>query len=181
MKMTNAEFAILTLIAEKSRHGYEIEQVIEERGMREWTEIGFSSIYYLLKKLEEKGLIEGRMERQAGRGPARKVYQVTESGIEARRAGVLKALSMPQRAYPLLQLGLASLPGVSRSEAWAALRRYRDSLTDRLEHVTSRRDEIQPLPYFVEAMFSHSITMIEAERGWIDIFMNQLEERGDED
>jgi DNA-binding PadR family transcriptional regulator len=181
MKMTNAELAILTLIAEKSRHGYEIEQVIEERGMREWTEIGFSSIYYLLKKLEEKGLIEGRMERQAGRGPARKVYQITESGVEARRTGVLEALSIPQRAYPLLQLGLASLPGVSRSEALAALRGYKDNLTDRLEHVRSRRNEISPMPYFVEAMFSHSIAMIEAERRWIEKFVDQLEDRSDED
>jgi DNA-binding PadR family transcriptional regulator len=48
----------LTLVAERPRHGYEIERVIEERGMREWTEIGFSSIYYLLKKLEREGLIE---------------------------------------------------------------------------------------------------------------------------
>lgn len=181
MKLTNAELAILTLIAEKPRHGYEIEQVIEQRGMREWTEIGFSSIYYLLKKLEEKGLIEGGMERQAGRGPARKVYQITESGIEARRAGVLDALSIPQRAYPLLQLGLASLPGVSRSEALTALRGYKDSLTSRLEYVQSRWDDRRPLPYFVEAMFSHSMAMIEAERSWIEKFMNQLEETGDED
>lgn len=179
--MTNAELAILTLIAEKSSHGYEIEKVIEERGMREWTEIGFSSIYYLLKKLEEKGLIEGRVERQAGRGPARKVYQITESGIEARRAGVLEALSNPQRAYPILQLGLASLPGVSRTEALAALRGYKDSLTDRLEYVRSRRDDRRPLPYFVEAMFGHSIAMIEAERRWIEKFINQMEEIGDED
>ena len=179
--MTNAELAILTLIAEKSRHGYEIEQVIEERGMREWTEIGFSSIYYLLKKLEEKGLIEGRMERQVGRGPARKVYQITESGIEARRAGVLEALSIPQRAYPLLQLGLSSLPGVSRSEALAALRGYKNRLMDRLEYVRSRRDDGSPLSYFVEAMFSHSIAMIEAERRWIEKFINQLEEMNDED
>jgi DNA-binding PadR family transcriptional regulator len=179
--MTNAELAILTLIAEKSRHGYEIEQIIEERGMREWTEIGFSSIYYLLKKLEEKGLIEGRMERQAGRGPARKVYQITETGIEARRAGVLEALSNPQRAYPLLQLGLASLPGVSRSEALAALCGYKESLMDRLEYVRSRRDDSHPLPYFVKAMFGHSMAMIEAERRWIEQFMNQLEEKNDED
>ena len=45
--MTNAEFAILSLIFELPRHGYEIEKTIEKRGMREWTEIGFSSIYYL--------------------------------------------------------------------------------------------------------------------------------------
>ena len=49
--MTNAELAILSLIAQQPCHGYEIEQIIEERGMREWTEVGFSSIYYLLKKM----------------------------------------------------------------------------------------------------------------------------------
>ena len=54
--MTNAELAILSLVAEEPRHGYDIEQVIEARGMRDWTEIGFSSIYYLLKKLEKSGL-----------------------------------------------------------------------------------------------------------------------------
>jgi DNA-binding PadR family transcriptional regulator len=55
--MTNAETAILTLLAEQPRYGYEIEQIIAERGMREWTEIGFSSIYNLLKKLEREGLV----------------------------------------------------------------------------------------------------------------------------
>ena len=44
--MTNAELAVLSLVVEAPRHGYEIEQAIAERGMREWTEIGFSSIYY---------------------------------------------------------------------------------------------------------------------------------------
>jgi len=32
--MTNAELAILSLVVEKSRHGYEIELVIEEREMQ---------------------------------------------------------------------------------------------------------------------------------------------------
>jgi DNA-binding PadR family transcriptional regulator len=181
MKMTNAELAILTLIAEKSRHGYEIEQVIEERGMREWTEIGFSSIYYLLKKLEEKGLIEGRMERQAGQGPARKVFQITSTGLEARRAGVLEALSTPQRAYPLLQLGLANLPGVSHGEAVDALRGYKDNLTERLTYIQRRWEETSPMPHFVEAMFDHSVTLIEAERKWIEEFINKLEDTSDKD
>ena len=61
--MTNAELAILSLIAEQPRHGYDIEQIIEARGMRDWTEIGFSSIYYLLNKLEKAGLIESQLQQ----------------------------------------------------------------------------------------------------------------------
>ena len=68
--MTNAELAILSLIAERPRHGYDIEQVIEARGMREWTEIGFSSIYYLLKKLEKEGMITSQLKQPGGKGPA---------------------------------------------------------------------------------------------------------------
>ena len=76
--LTHAEQAILSLVAEAPRHGYEIEQVIEERGMREWTEIGFSSIYYLLRKLEGKGLICATVD-DSGAGPTRKVYRLTDA------------------------------------------------------------------------------------------------------
>jgi DNA-binding PadR family transcriptional regulator len=174
--MTNAELAILSLIAGQPRHGYEIEQVIEGRGMREWTEVGFSSIYYLLKKLERGGLVVGQLQ-EAERGPARKVYRLTPDGREALRAGVLDALSVPRRCYPPLQLGLANLPGIPPAEALAALRQYRDGLAARLEHVQARRESQRPLPYFVDAMFDHSVTMIEAELDWINQFIAQLEEQ----
>ena len=174
--MTNAELAILSLIAEQPRHGYEIEQVIEERGMREWTEIGFSSIYYLLKKLKRDGLIEGQLE-EAKRGPARKVYHPTPAGRETLRAGVLDALSVPRRCYLPLQLGLANLPGISPAEALTALRQYRDALAARLEHVQTRWEGQRPLPYFVDAMFDHSVTMIRAEIEWVERFIEQMEGR----
>ena len=85
--MTNAELAILGLIVEQPRHGYEVEQVIDERGMRDWTEVGFSSIYFLLNKLEKAGSILSHIEPAAGRGPSRKVYHPTQKGIQVLRQG----------------------------------------------------------------------------------------------
>lgn len=177
--MTNAELAVLSLIAEQPRHGYEIEQVIEERGMRDWTEVGFSSIYYLLKKLEGAGLAGSQLQ-EATRGPARKVYTATPAGREALSAGLLDALSVPQRCYSALQLGLAGLPGLPVTNALAALEEYRDELTARLEHVTTRREEQQPLPYHVDAMFGHSRALIQAELGWAERFIETLEENHDQ-
>ncbi|HWI61463.1 MAG TPA: PadR family transcriptional regulator, partial [Symbiobacteriaceae bacterium] len=78
--MTNAEIAIMTVLAERPCHGYEVEAVIEARGMREWTEVGFSSIYYVLKKLEAQGLVEGVAASEGSRGPARITYRVTPAG-----------------------------------------------------------------------------------------------------
>jgi DNA-binding PadR family transcriptional regulator len=172
--MTNAELAILSLVAEKPRHGYKIECVIEERGMREWTEIGFSSIYYLLKKLEKEGLLEGRMEA-TGRGPARKVYRATPAGMKVHKEGVIEALSIPQPCYPPLQLGLASLPGLTRQEALDSLRKYQQALLQQLEHVHERWEPQRPLPYFVDAMFEHSIALTEAELQWIEKLIGKVE------
>ena len=176
---TNAELAILSLIAERPRHGYEIEHVIEERGMREWTEIGFSSIYYLLKKLEQQGLVEGQLE-EAERGPARKVFHITQGGIKARHAALIEALSVPWQASPPLLLGIGNLPGVPPSEAIAALQQYRDTLTTRLARVQDRWESQRPLPYFVDGMFDYTITLVQAEMEWVEGFIEVIRSKGND-
>ena len=173
--MTNAELAVLSLIAEHPRHGYQIDQVIQERGMRDWTEVGFSSIYYLLKKLESQGLIEGHLQ-ETELGPARKVYAATPVGSEALHAAVLDALSVPRRSYPPFQLGLANLPTIAPAEAVTALHRYRDALVARKDHVQGRWESQRPLPYFVDAMFDHSLTLMGAEIAWVKGFIVKVEE-----
>jgi DNA-binding PadR family transcriptional regulator len=178
--MTNAELAILSLVVEQPRYGYEIDQVIEERGMRDWTEIGFSSIYYLLKKLEQAGLIESQLQ-EAKHGPARRVYRATPAGGKALRAGTLDALSVPRRCYPHLQLGLANLPVISHTEAVAALQKYRDALGSRLAYVQERRTNQHPLPCFVEAMFEHSVALLKAELAWLEEFVTRLEKENEQD
>jgi DNA-binding PadR family transcriptional regulator len=179
--MTNAEFAILSLIAEAPRHGYEIETVIEDRGMREWTEVGFSSIYYLLRKLEEKGLIESARVQSPGRGPDRKVYSVTTRGMEIREQETLRALSEPQRSSRALQLGLANIPALSRQEALQALTQYGQSLRERLNMLEQRWNAQTPLPYFVDGMFSHAVALLNAELEWVTEFRETMENADDED
>ena len=171
---TQSELALLSLLAEQPYHGYELEHVIESRGMREWTEIGFSSIYYLLKKLEGAGWIESHLE-EAGRGPARKVYAVTEGGRAQLRTAIVEALTTPQRCYTPLLLGIANLPAVSAAEATAALQQYVAALDAQLAHMRERWEAQKPLPYFVEAMFAYSDTLIKTERDWVEQFIKQVE------
>ena len=79
--LTDAELLVLSrLVAEMPRHGYQLEQVIEERGMREWTQIGFSSIYFVLGKLKKMGLVTAK--RPAG-AKAKKAFAITDMGLEA--------------------------------------------------------------------------------------------------
>ncbi|MCJ7660977.1 MAG: PadR family transcriptional regulator [Anaerolineales bacterium] len=171
--MTNAELAILSLIAQQPRYGYQIEHVIEERGMREWTEVGFSSIYYLLKKLEGKKLIKSQLE-VASRGPARKVYYITPQGEKAVYEGAIDALSVPRRNYPHFLVGLSILPKVGHIDAADTLGEYRAALFARRENMQTSMERQRPLPYFVEAMFDYSQTLVSAEIDWVEKFIQQL-------
>ena len=174
--MTNAELAVLSLIAEEPRHGYDIEKIIEERGMRDWTEIGFSSIYYLLNKLEGEELIESHLSQPGGKGPARKVYRITDAGRQTHREAVRAALSTPKMRSSSFLLGLSNLPMLPRDEVLSALRTYSTETQARLETLKSRLDTRQPMVPFVAAMFEYSEALAAAELKWINDYIKELEE-----
>ena len=174
--MTNAELAVLSLIVEAPRHGYAIERLIVLRGMREWTDIGFSSIYYLLGKMEKAGLVAARPGEPGGRGPARKVYAPTAAGFSAWQEASLEALSVPAMRSPF-ELGVSNIAGLPDDKVLAAVRDYRAQLEERLAGVRAKRDSQRPLDWFVEELFDHGETLIEAQAGWVDGFIGRLEKR----
>lgn len=91
-------FVILGLVNEKMHEGgchpYDINKRIEERGMRDWTNIGvdfsLSTIYRKLELLEKKELVENFEEEIDGR--VRKNYRITPYGYEILRAKVYEVL-----------------------------------------------------------------------------------------
>jgi DNA-binding PadR family transcriptional regulator len=172
--MTNAELAILGLIIEQPMHGYQIEQIIDTRGMREWTDIGFSSIYYILKKLEERGLVTSQLEQADGRGPARKVLYPTDTGREEWYHRSLDTLREPALLPAPFLLGLSGYPAYDPAEARSALRNYLTKLEVRRTHLLERAEAQRPLPPHVTAMFSYSQAMIEAEIAWLKQFIAQV-------
>lgn len=121
---------------EQERCGYEIEQVIKERGMRERTAVGFSSIYCLLNKLGKKGLVSSRLE-PAGRGAARKVHQITLEGEAVLQNEVQERLTRPRPRLSPFLFGLASAQGLQPAELVVRLESYRRSLAYRTAHVNT--------------------------------------------
>lgn len=171
--MTNAELAVLSLVVEQPRHGYNIEQTIVERNMREWTEVGFSSIYYLLDKLETSGLVTSKRESTPGRGPARRVYSATSAGAAVAQAQALRSLVGPAHRHSAFQLGLAALPWLNPDQVAAAIVEHDADLELRLE--TLRERHAEELPFHVAAMFDLGINQLEAELEWIRRFATSFE------
>ncbi|WP_033440614.1 PadR family transcriptional regulator [Saccharothrix sp. NRRL B-16314] len=168
-RLTPAELTLLGLLVEKPRHGYELEEVITTRGLREWTEIGFSSIYYLLTKLRDRGLItESGGESgggEPGRGKSRRVFEPTERGREACAAGAEEAIATLRPVFPPVLVGLANQPVVPPERLRAALARRAEALADRIAAV--RAAAPPDAPDFVRAIFDYSLHQLEAEQTWL--------------
>ncbi len=178
MQITNKELAVLGLLSEAPKYGYQIEQDIESRGMREWTAIGFSSIYYILNKLELKSYLSSEIHPEEGR-PARKIYQLTGQGQKVFRAAVYERLSNPRPYSGDLDLGLANMPALHPNEIIKALKTCRSRLAERIIQLKDKWEEdSQPnLPSHVHALFDHSTSQMQAELDWLEGYIRQLENK----
>lgn len=174
--LTPAEMTILGLVAEQPRHGYEIEKTIDDRGMREWTEIGFSSIYYVMARLQKAGLITEVRETAATRGPARRTYTLTPQGAEVARARTREMLAERSPSFPTVLIGLANLPLIGSDAAIEALRGRSSSLTAKSDALAVHLRAQQPLPAYVTSIFTYSLTMLRAEHAWVHDTLRLLEE-----
>ena len=175
--MTPIELVLLGLLYEEDRYGYEIEAVIEERRMRNWTKIGFSSIYNSLNNLEKKGWIGSRHEEKHG-SPARKVYFIHDDYRETVRETIKKSLHSPRRVYSEFSIGLAFSHFLSMEEVVDCLVQYRSNLESRKQAILESYEE-QPAAHHlihVKALFTHPLKLIEAEVEWINDLLNEMKE-----
>ncbi len=171
-EFSDSELLVLGLIAEMPRHGYELEAVIDKRSMREWTRIGFSSIYYTLGKLEKKGLIQS--EKQMG-PKSRKRYDLTDKGREVLIEATLSALKIVEPTYPSLLLGMIHLSSLTRDQVLDAFVSRKDGLAAEIERMKNIHFDQQPQPDYVDAVFEYSLGQLQAEKDWIDRTLAYLE------
>jgi DNA-binding PadR family transcriptional regulator len=167
--LTDAELLLLGLVAEMPRHGYELDQVIERRAMREWTAIGFSSIYFVLGQLRKLGLVTAKQPARAKLGAkARKVYAVTPAGRRALTSQTIAALRGVQPAYSSVLLGMINWAALDRQHALEALQARRRAIEAEVTRLAAIQVEQQPLPDFVEALFEYSLGQLRAEAAWVE-------------
>jgi DNA-binding PadR family transcriptional regulator len=162
--LTDAELLVLGLVAEMPRHGYELEQVIEQRGMRRWTQIGFSSIYFVLGKLEELELVAA--EKPVG-VKTKKVFRVTDAGRETLAEQSLTALRTVRPSYGSVLLGMAHWPVLERGAALGALKERGTAVEAELKRLGDIQLAQQPLPDYVEALFDYVLGQLRAEAEWV--------------
>ena len=176
-KLTDAELVILSLICEGPKHGYQIEQQISFRNMRAWTDISTSSIYYILRKLEEKGFIQqvpDQGKKESDR--PRKVYQLTQEGGSAWKKATLEALSRPKITYTNFLMGLHNLWNIPPQEALQAVRTYQEWLSDDLQRQRDELEELGISMFPLDVLFEYGFVLGDAELTFIDGLIERLDE-----
>jgi DNA-binding PadR family transcriptional regulator len=177
VELTPAELTVLGLVIERPQHGYDLEQVIERRGIRQWTDIGFSSIYYLLTKLEQRGLLHVPEAPAAAR--SRRVFHATAPGREVAARAALAYVADPRPVPHPLLVGLANLPLLSEDGYARALRTRLAHLDARIAAVRAAEHDQAPLPLAAREVFSYSLSLMEAERQWLATRVQVHDDRPD--
>lgn len=133
--------AVLSLIGAGAKYGYEINQILDHRGYRNWVDIKMSSVYKALNELEKRGLISGR-KSDSGLQPAKKTYMITSKGRRELKTQVTQCLSNPPQAHTMFDLGMSAIWALTKPEALTALRNYRDLLGQAAEFLGSNVEGI---------------------------------------
>lgn len=163
MKLTLSEQLVLGIVAERSRHGFDIEKLIEERGMRKWTDIGFSSIYYVLDKLKTKGLAIS----SEAKGKAKKQYTVTPQGMALLKEGAVALIAERKPANTHFMTGLAVSHLLEQTELAEALLKRREQLAADLTAI-HKKQLLKAAPQSAQRLLDLSEAVLEAEMDWIN-------------
>lgn len=170
---SDADIVLLSLLAEQPRHGYDLDRVIEQRGYRQWTSLAFSSVYYLLKRLSERGLLKPD-EGSQGR---RTVFRVTDAGRhELRNAASARVLSPAPPSAGVLP-ALNAYPRLDDPALVALLEQRVEALLGRLDELRALRAQVDE--EHALAIFDYEILRQEADLTWTQSLLKKVD--SDED
>jgi DNA-binding PadR family transcriptional regulator len=155
------DFAILGLLREEPRHGYELKRALGDLGF--W-QVSFGSLYPALRRLEKGGFIEATQ----GDG-RRKAYRVTETGRDRLAKLLADAGDGSDREF---QLHLAFLGYLEPQRRRGVLEARRLALQERLHgarrsFLLARNSARKPDRYRM-ALMERRVRSTEADIAWLD-------------
>ncbi len=168
--------ALLGLIAQRARHGYELRASFEALigGEQNW-DVKPAQIYTTLARLEEAKLVEEQSIEQSG-GPEKRIYAITEAG----KAELLNWLTTAtesdhQRDEFFLKLMLAL--AADDINPHKVIQIQRAALYQTLHAVTAQRSRADPKTELAQILLLDKTVMhLEADLRWLDMIEARLDD-----
>jgi DNA-binding PadR family transcriptional regulator len=168
--------ALLGLLAQRSRHGYELHSAFEAvvGGSHAW-EVKPGQIYTTLARLAESGLVREASTEQSG-GPEKRIFAITPDG----RAALAEWFDSPvdpghHRDEFSVKLMLSLVTG--EADPFRVIQIQRMRLFRDLHTLTARRNSLDPRLELAHILMNEKTCMhLEADLRWLDMVEARLEE-----
>ena len=181
LSLTRPDLVVLSLLAERPMHGYEVNAELERRQARDWVAISRPQIYYSLEKLARQKLLDEFQGSEPAIGAERRILGTSNRG----RAALSEALAddnwATQRDRPAfltwLALSWQAPAGIVRRQF---RRRMKFLESELLREQATLRDVRQEVghPYH-EAVWMLSLTVrqLKLELRWLRKVEGELHQR----
>jgi len=171
-KLTTPDLFLLSLLAERSMHGYQVNALVEYRKVRDWAGISRPQIYYSLDKLARAGLIRVAGSDDDSGGPERRVFETTARGQSALADALEKESWSEQSDRPAfltwLALSWQCRPGVFSKQLKRRGEFLEAELVRKREILAAVRKEVGHGFHEAVWMLSLSIDQIRTELRWLN-------------
>jgi len=173
----SVRFAILGLLAQHPRHGYELRSAFSAvvGGDENW-DVKPAQIYTTLDRLEEAGLVRRSSDLGEGDEPGRRIYAVTAEGKRALNDWFKSGVTPEHQRdefFVKLMTGLVS----GKADPAQLIQTQRAHLFQELHAVTNLRDRYDPRTAMAQILLlDKAIMHLEADLRWLDITETRLEE-----
>ncbi len=172
----SVRFAILGLLAQRPRHGYELRAAFEALvgGEENW-DVKPAQIYTTLARLEESGLVTEEAVEQE-RGPEKRIYALTPAGraeLDTWFATGVESEHQRDEFFIKLMLSLA----VDGANPRKVIRTQRALLYQKLHDVTAQGQQTNPkteLAYML--LLDKTVMHLEADLRWLEMIEARLDE-----
>ena len=177
-RRSSLALAILGLLENGPLHPYGIQRLIKQWGKDQVVNVGQrTSLYRMIVRLEEAGLISAGATEQDERYPERTVYHLTDEGREVCREWLAEILTTPRNEFPEFPAGLSFVMLLPPETAGELLGQRRERLTKRIAELQLElRSEVdgQPIPRFALLETEYQVAVAVAEAKWIDSVLHDL-------
>jgi DNA-binding PadR family transcriptional regulator len=168
--------AVLGLLAQRPRHGYELRAAFEAvAGGEENWDVKPAQIYTTLTRLENSGLVaEQSIEQDSG--PEKRIYEITPAGYQTLQQWFSEATAAEhQRDEFFVKLMLALLS--EAADPYNLIQTQRTRLYKELHSLTTQRTRVDPGRELARIFLLDKAAMhIEADLRWLDMTEARLDE-----
>jgi DNA-binding PadR family transcriptional regulator len=179
--ITTPDLVVLSLLAERPMHGYEVNAELERRQARDWVNISRPQIYYSLDKLTRERLLTESRDDGPTLGADRFVLRTSAKGRTVLARELEREGWTNQRERPVfltwLALSWQAAPAVVRQQIERRLKFLKGEIEREESTLKDVRDEVGHEYHEAVWMLKLTLDQLRSELRWVSEVQRELKHR----